>query len=123
MKKTLFAIIGVVLLAFLAWRIVMLVSKGSGDRSARFGRPPVAVEVDSVRYGPIREIRKFTGTVYPLYRYIVAPKVSGRIIELRKRIGDWVERGEVVARVDDAEYQQAVREAEANLRWNRGRPR
>jgi len=51
-----------------------------------------------------------------MYQYVVAPKVTGRIIQIRKRIGDWVERGEVIVRIDDAEYQQAVLEAEANLR-------
>lgn len=116
MRNVLLILTGIILLALLAWRIVMLVSQGLGGPSGRFGNPPVAVEVDSVRYASIQEIREFTGTVYPLYRYIVAPKVPGRIIELGKRIGDWVQRGEVVARMDDAEYQQAVREAEANLK-------
>ncbi|TFH41106.1 MAG: biotin/lipoyl-binding protein, partial [Lysobacterales bacterium] len=36
--------------------------------------------------------------------------------EIRKRIGDTVSRGELLARLDDAEYQQALREAEANLK-------
>ena len=76
----------------------------------------VAVEVDSVRFGPIRELREFTGSIYPYNQYIVAPKVSGRVVEIRKRIGDRVQPGELIARIDDAEYQQAVREAEANLR-------
>ncbi|MFH1007494.1 MAG: efflux RND transporter periplasmic adaptor subunit [Candidatus Latescibacterota bacterium] len=116
MKRALVAIVGVALLMFLTSRIVILVGKGSGDRSERPGGPPVAVEADSVRYGPIREVRGFTGTVFPLYRYVVAPKVPGRIIELTKRIGDSVGHGEIVARIDDAEYQQAVREAEANLK-------
>ncbi|MDZ7261369.1 MAG: efflux RND transporter periplasmic adaptor subunit [candidate division KSB1 bacterium] len=116
MKKHAFKIIGILFLAFLSWRIILLVTRGSRGKSERSGRPPVAVEVDSIRYVPIQEIRQFTGTVYPLYQYIVAPKVSGRIIVIKKRIGDWVKRGEVIARVDDAEYQQAVREAEANLK-------
>ena len=42
--------------------------------------------------------------------------MSGRVIEIRKRIGDRVSPGELIARIDDAEYQQAVREAEANLK-------
>ena len=116
MKKNALKIIGIIFIVFLSWRIIILVKSGSKGRSQQFGRPPVAVEVDSVRYAPIQEIRQFTGTVYPFYQYIVAPKVSGRIIKIRKRIGDWVRRGEVIARIDDAEYQQAVLEAEANLK-------
>jgi len=116
MKKRLLRIVGIFFLILLAWRIIALVTKGSGNRSRQSGRPPVAVEVDSVRYEPIKEVREFIGTVYPMYQYVVAPKVTGRIIQIRKRIGDWVERGEVIVRIDDAEYQQAVLEAEANLR-------
>lgn len=35
---------------------------------------------------------------------------------MQKRIGDWVDEGEFIAVMDDAEYQQSVREAEANLK-------
>ena len=114
MKKKILIGIAVCLGIFLIWRIFFLIF--GGGKSVRPSRPPVAVEVDSVSYGPIREARELTGTVYPQYQYIVAPKVSGRILQIRKRIGDPVRTGELVARIDDAEYQQAVFEAEANLK-------
>jgi len=116
MKKKVLIVIGVIFLAFLTWRVVGLISKKSMAAMKRPARPPVAVQIDNVTYAPIKEIREFTGTVYPIYQYVVAPKVSGRIIEIRKRIGDPVSRGEVIARIDDAEYQQAVLEEEANLK-------
>ena len=116
MKKRLVVIIGALVVAVLLFRIIMLVTKGSGGGRSNLQRPPVAVEVDRVRYGPIKEIRQFTGSIYPYYQYAVAPKVAGRIIQIRKRIGDWVQKGEVIARIDDAEYQQAVLEAEASLK-------
>jgi len=116
MKKRLLIILGAVVVAFLLFRIIMLVAGGSGGGGPNSRRPPVAVEVDQVRYGPIKEIRQFTGSVYPDYQYAAAPKVAGRILEIRKRIGDWVREGEVIARIDDAEYQQDVIEAEASLK-------
>lgn len=115
-KKHIFRIIGIVFLMFLTWRIFLLVFKDQGSSSRRSDRPPVAVEIDTVRYESIQETRQLTGSIYPLYQYIVAPKVSGRIIDISKRIGDWVESQEIIARVDNAEYQQAVLEAEANLK-------
>lgn len=116
MKKKVLIVIGIIFLAFLVWRVVGLINKKSISSAKRPARPPVAVQVDRVIYAPIQEIREFTGTVYPFYQYVVAPKVSGRIVEIRKRIGDPVRRGELIARIDDAEYQQAVLEAEANLK-------
>ncbi|HDY87715.1 MAG TPA: efflux RND transporter periplasmic adaptor subunit [bacterium] len=116
MKKNKLKIILIIFLAFLSWRIVLLVKGDSGRDSSQYSRLSVAVEVGEVKYAPIQEIREFTGTVYPLYQYIIAPKVSGRIVVIEKRIGDWVHQGEIIARIDDAEYHQAVLEAEANLR-------
>ena len=116
MKKKVLIVVGIIFLAFITWRVVELVNKKSVSSAKRAARPPVAVQVDKVVYAPIQEIREFTGTVYPIYQYVVAPKVSGRIVEIRKRIGDPVRRGEIIARIDDAEYQQAVLESEANLK-------
>lgn len=116
MKKKIIIGIVIIFTLILSWRIVLLVTSGDKKNAGRSGRPPVAVEIDSVRFGPLSEIRQLTGSVYPLYQYIIASKVSGRIVEIRKRIGDWVKAGEIIARLDDAEYQQNVLEAEANLR-------
>ena len=118
-KKHVFRIIGILFLLFLMWRIGLLVFKGQGGTSPRSGRPPVAVAVDTVRYEPIQETRQLTGSIYPLYQYVVAPKVSGRIMRMYKRIGDLVKRDEIIAEIDNAEYEQAVLEAEANQKISR----
>jgi RND family efflux transporter MFP subunit len=115
-RKHLIWIAGAVFVGLFIWRIALLVVGDQGGGSGGFGRPPVAVETESVRYEPIKETRELTGTVHPLYRYIVAPKVSGRLIRISKRIGDALRRGEFIAKIDDGEYQQAVLEAEASLR-------
>jgi RND family efflux transporter MFP subunit len=116
MKGKSWQIIAAVLLLFFGWRIIKLVTSTSEDQNKKSGRPAVAVEIDSVRFGPLSDIRQFTGNIQPLYQYIVAPKVSGRLLTIKKRIGDWVRTGELIALIDDAEFQQSVREAEANLK-------
>jgi RND family efflux transporter MFP subunit len=115
-KRRLFILFAALFLLFLLWRIVSLIFGGSGNTRQSGGQLPVAVETDLVRYEAIEEVREFTGSVYPIYQYILAPKVSGRLLTIRKRIGDWVQTGEVIAVLDDAEYQQDLREAEANLK-------
>lgn len=114
-KRPFVLVPALILAAAVAVRIVLFVGTGSGG-AGRGGMPPVAVETDSVRLGPIDEIREFTGSVFPFNQYVVAPKVTGRVVEIRKRIGDRVQGGELIARIDDAEYRQALLEAEANLR-------
>jgi RND family efflux transporter MFP subunit len=116
MKKKIFLGIGALLALLFIWRIAGLIFSGDKENKGRPSRPPVAVEVDTIRHAAIREIGQFTGTVFPEYQYILAQKVTGRVNEIRKRIGDWVKPGEIVVRIDDAEYQQAVAEAEANLK-------
>jgi RND family efflux transporter MFP subunit len=114
MKKNILIIIGIIFLIFFGWRVISLFTK-SEQGMRQGGVREVAVEVSKVSIKPIREIREFTGTVNPIYQYIISPKVSGRVVQITKRIGDWVNKGEIIARIDDAEYQQSVLEAEANL--------
>ncbi len=115
MKKTVMILLVAVVLAVVVWRVTSKILE-SGGQSGQATRPPVAVEVQTISIGYIRDVREFTGTVYPIYQYVVAPKVSGRVLTIRKRIGDFVRTGEQIARIDDAEYQQAVLESEANLK-------
>ncbi len=117
MRKTALIVTGVLFIGFFSWRVYQLSTSNSRTGSGRpGGRPPVAVQAVNVEYTSIQEVHQFTGTVYPMHQYVMAPKVAGRVIEINKRIGDSVRRGEVIARIDDAEYQQGVLEAEANLK-------
>ncbi len=116
MKKWLAITVVGLVIVLLIFRLTMLLIKSRGGGQSENQRPAVAVEVVPVRFGAIKEIRKFTGTVFPYNQYIVAPKVAGRVIQITKRIGDPVREGELIARIDDAEYQQVVREAEANMK-------
>lgn len=115
MKKWLIIVASLVIV-FLGFRLTLLIMEKTGGGKPDGQRPAVAVEVASVTFGPIAEVRSFTGTIFPYNQYVLAPKISGRVIEINKRIGDPVQAGELIAKIDDAEYQQAVREAEANLR-------
>lgn len=91
-----------------------------GDQDiARQSSPPsnpgVAVEIAPVETRPIRDVAEYTGSLEPAHRFNLSPKVGGRLQELRVDIGDRVERGQVVARLDDSEFVQAVAESRAAL--------
>jgi RND family efflux transporter MFP subunit len=76
---------------------------------------PVAVLVAPVEVGEISDIRYYTGTLAPSRRFMVAPKVSGLLIELNADVGQALKNGQVVGRLESAEYQEEVAQAQAEL--------
>ncbi len=83
------------------------------DQSAVVERRPAPVEVAEVGRGPIEQRRTFSGTLEATAEFSLAPKVSGRVEWLAVDLADAVQRGQVVAELDDAEFRAAVAEAEA----------
>jgi len=104
----------VLVLGLLAWMIVDRLA--AGDSAAlREGPAPAPVEVASVEQGTIELRRTFSGTLESPGQFVVAPKVSGRVVRLAADLADAVKRGQIVAELDDDEYVQAVAQAEAEL--------
>lgn len=89
-----------------------------GKESGQAGRKAdagVAVHIAAVQTGTVRELRNFSGTLHPRAQFIVAPKISGRLARLSVDVGDPVQRGQIVAWLDDAEFIQQVEQARAEL--------
>lgn len=76
---------------------------------------PIPVEVADIEQGDIERVRTFSGTLQPIAQSAVAAKVSGRVEQLVVDLADPVTQGQVVARLDNDEYLQAVRRAQADL--------
>jgi RND family efflux transporter MFP subunit len=79
----------------------------------------VPVEVALIQRGPITLQRTFSGELEALAEFVVAPKVSGRVERMMVHIADTVQRGQVVAELDNDEYVQAVAQARADLAVSR----
>ncbi|MDH4195773.1 MAG: efflux RND transporter periplasmic adaptor subunit [Candidatus Aminicenantes bacterium] len=75
----------------------------------------VAVEIAPIVEGQIRDLGIFSGTVIPKSQFVVAPKVSGKLKKLYVDIGDRLTNRQLVAQLEDEEYQQQVIQAEADL--------
>ena len=99
-------------------RIQQEQSSGQGQWGSGGGRrnAPVAVEVVEVKLQDITDKIFLTGTLEPESRFIVAPKVSGRLESLLVEMGDFVKKGQQLAKLDDAEAVQQTRMAEAALK-------
>lgn len=117
-KKTKTALIVIAALALLlfAWQVVARIIKSSAGSGGPRGAAPVAVEIQPIGKSTIQNIGSFTGSLFPKSQYVISPKISGKLKRLYVNIGDRVSRGQLVAQLDDEEYQQQAIQAEADLR-------
>ncbi|HSS65620.1 MAG TPA: efflux RND transporter periplasmic adaptor subunit [Gammaproteobacteria bacterium] len=92
-----------------------LLGTSGGAPAGRGGKTlAVPVEVADIERGAIERRREFTGTLEARAEFVVAPKVSGRIEEIAVDLADTVTRGQLVAKLDDDEFVQAVAQVQAD---------
>jgi len=114
--KYLVVAVGVIIAALGGFRFFSGQHPGqSGADKGERASKPVPVEVARIQRGPIAQRRTFSGELEALAAFVVAPKVGGRIKRVFANISDTVNRGQVVAELDNGEYVQAVAQAQADL--------
>jgi len=113
--KKLAALVVVVVAGMWAYYANVSSGKPTMDMNMRIasGNIPFPVTLASVGRGSITGTVTYTGSVAPFNEEDIYPRVTGRIVEMRVYPGNRVEKGEVVARLDDVELSSRVREAEA----------
>ncbi len=114
-KKLIVTIIILTGLGLIGWQIYQKASAARKGLKGERRNVPVAVEVVPIKKASIREVGSFTGSLYPLSEFIMAPKIAGRLEKLLVHIGDTVKGGQLVAVLDDDEYLQQVIQAKAEL--------
>ena len=115
MKKLLFIAILAAGIGFLGWQVYQKASASKKGSNHQRRSVPVAVEIAPIKKGAIQDLGDFTGSLYPLSKFIVAPKIGGRLEKILVDIGDTVRGGQLVAQLDDEEYRQQVSQAKAEL--------
>ncbi|GAB6043720.1 efflux RND transporter periplasmic adaptor subunit [Endothiovibrio diazotrophicus] len=116
MKRTILLLLLLGLAAGLGWTVYeRLAESAKPAAKGKGGKRPVPVAVAAVERGAIEARRTYSGTLEATAEFVVAPKVAGRIERIAVDLADPVNRGQVVAELDDAELQQAVAQAEADL--------
>ncbi len=115
LKISLIVLLILGLSGLLAWGIYQRLEESSGQAPEKSAKPSIPVEIAPIEHGPIERVRTFTGTLEARAEFVVAPKVSGRVEQLRVDLADEVSRGQVVAVLDDAEYVQDVARFQADL--------
>lgn len=73
------------------------------------------VRIDTVARRNLVATVTASGQIYPKTSVDISSDITGRIIDIRVREGDFVKRGDLVLRIDPSEYEAAVAQAEAAL--------
>ena len=115
MKKFITIVIVVAGIGFLGWQIYEKLAGSKEGSGTRRGNPAVAVEIAPIQQASIKDVGQFTGSLSPQSEFIVAPKIAGRLEKILVDIGDVVKADQLVAVLDDEEYQQQVNQAVAEL--------
>src|SRR5688572_8529003 len=84
-----------------------------GGAAGRGGRPPMPVEFATVKRAPVAEQILVVGNLIGAATVQVVPRVNGRLATVSVQLGDSVRRGQTVAKVEDQEIQEQVRQQEA----------
>ncbi len=114
-KKYMLTIFMIGAVAAIGWIIaVKFQDPTASDKQGR-KKQPVPVEVAPIQRGPIVSQRTFSGELEAPAKFVLAPKVSGRVERISVDIADTVNRGQLVAELDNEEYVQEVAQAQADL--------
>jgi len=90
--------------------------RGGGRGGPPQGPPPAKVRVDAVREESVERWRQVTGELRAVLRSTVAAEQAGQVIEFAIDPGDYVEKGQTIARLDDQLAQLEVERARATFR-------
>jgi RND family efflux transporter MFP subunit len=88
---------------------------GGGGGRGGFGGPrlPMAVELAPVKRSDMDERLTVVGNLIGAATVEAVPKVSGRLDEVAVRLGDRVRKGQTLAKIEDGEIAEQVKQAQA----------
>lgn len=109
------AVVGVCLFLLAGMGVLAWLQSGSAAGGPRGGSQPAAIEVAAVEVGRLEGQRAYSATLEARAQVTIAPKVAATIVSLPVDLGDVVERGQVIARLDGDEFVQAAAQSEAEL--------
>jgi RND family efflux transporter MFP subunit len=79
-------------------------------------RVPMTVETGTLKRGDVAAYLTVVGNLIGQQTIDIAPRTGGRLLSVNVQLGDRVRRGQVLAKVEDREIVEQVRQAEASQR-------
>jgi multidrug efflux system membrane fusion protein len=116
-EKTLWIVIGLVVLILFIWWLLPGKQTAAGRFGAMGGPQPVGVA--TAQRGSINVTLNALGTVTPLATVTVRPQVSGQIMRFDFQEGQMVKAGDLLAEIDPRPFQAALGQAQGQLARDR----
>jgi RND family efflux transporter MFP subunit len=106
----------VILIAGILLFMVFSSMKKPPEEKAKVDNTPI-VAVEAITVAPMTLQVDSYGVVKPKYETEIVAQVSGQIVELSDAFvrGGFVEKGQLIARIDPSDYEAALIDADANL--------
>ena len=81
--------------------------KTTTDTGAAAANEKVKVKVEKVQVQPVDQVSEYTGTIEAYKKNNISPNMPLRIKSIRVEVGDRVSAGQLLATMDDTQYQQS----------------
>lgn len=110
-------ICAVLVVAGLASLLLIFNTEPDAQRESAVRETAMLVEVTPVEAGTFRPVIEATGTVAPAREVVLRPRISGEVVEVAPEFvpGGEVLPGDVLLRVDDADYRIALEQRQSEL--------
>lgn len=115
MKKFVVFVLILLVSGLIGWQVKQKIDQKQNLSMKRRGKMAVAVEIEPINRRTIRRTSEFSGTLLPMSRSVIAPKVAGRLEKIAVNIGSPVKKGDLIAVLDSEEYTHQVDQVEAEL--------
>ena len=115
-KIVLLALIaGFAAIAVFAWQRYQESVKEEERKAQKRPEDAVVVNVVKAEHITMLDERVYSGTTQAWSSFDIDPEVSAKLVSLKFDIGDKIKKGDLIAQLDDSNYDQSVRQAEAEL--------
>ncbi|UBF25388.1 efflux RND transporter periplasmic adaptor subunit [Kovacikia minuta CCNUW1] len=97
-----------------------LLPKGEAEAQTRSpganrNQGSAAVDVAIAKTAPLETAREYTGTTQPIQEVSIRAQVEGQLQSLNVDVGDRIQRGQILAQIDDSILESAAAQAQAEL--------
>lgn len=90
-------------------------SGGNGQFNSEVKENPILVMVQEMQPQNLDKFIKITGKLEGFTDVNLMSETNGKVVEIFKNLGEWVNKGEAIGRVDNSDAQNQLKQAEASL--------